>query len=187
MSGWLHKLAFSFDKFCVDLFVHSDFHPLLQNSLGHMPVLVFINALLAGTARAVLKGSESVIRGPLPQRPQKTAELVAGTKVMYPQCKQGVFAPSSWHAAAAEQSAKLPDEKLGLEFVHGYEGQSTTSNNMACNRNGHLVYHVAALGIVYDSGSHTQRFFLGHDDDVVCMAMHPDGLKVASGQVCLTN
>lgn len=28
-----------------------------------------------------------------------------------------------------------------------------------------------------------QRFFLGHDDDILCMAMHPDKKTVATGQV----
>lgn len=159
----------------------------MQDSLGYMPAMVFINALLAGTARAVLKGSSGIIRGPLSQRPQKIAELAAGIKVMYPQSKHGVFAPSMWNAPAVEQSAKLPADKLGLEFVHGYEGQSTTSNNIVCNRNGHLVYHIAALGIVFNLKSHAQKFFLGHNDDVLCLAMHPEGLKIASGQVCLVD
>lgn len=149
-----------------------------------MPAIVFVNALLAGTPRMVLKGSASIIRGPLHPRHQAVNELASGTKVMYPQCKQGVFAPSTWNAAAAEQSHKLPVEKLGLEFVHGYEGQTATSNNMACNKHGHLVYHVAAIGIVYDSSAHNQQFFLGHNDDVLCLCLHPDGLKAASGQVC---
>lgn len=145
--------------------------------------MVFINALLAGATRSALKGSASIISGPLPSRPQQISELAAGTKVMYPQCKQGVFAPSSFNAASVEQSSRLPTKKLGLEFVHGYEGRSTTSNNLACNKHGNLVYHVAALGIVYDSKVHTQQFFLGHNDDILCLAMHPQGVKVATGQV----
>ena len=28
-----------------------------------------------------------------------------------------------------------------------------------------------------------QRFFLGHDDDVLCTAIHPDRLTVATGQL----
>lgn len=42
---------------------------------------------------------------------------------------------------------------------------------------------MAGVGIVYDSATHTQRFFLGHNDDVTCAAMHPDGKLVATGQV----
>eukprot|EP00892_Ulva_mutabilis_P006773 jgi/Ulvmu1/4468/UM002_0193.1 len=154
-----------------------------QDSLGHMPAMVFINALLSGATRAVVKGSIGIIRGPLPHRPHHIAELAAGTKVMYSQCKQGVFAPSSLSQATVEQSARLPTEKLSLEFVHGYEGRSTTSNNLACNKHGHIVYHVAAVGIVFDSTAHTQRFFLGHNDDILCLALHHEGSKIATGQV----
>jgi hypothetical protein len=29
----------------------------------------------------------------------------------------------------------------------------------------------------------SQRFFLGHDDDILCLAIHPDRRRVATGQV----
>lgn len=37
--------------------------------------------------------------------------------------------------------------------------------------------------VVYDRVKHRQRFFLGHDDDVSCVAVSPDRTLVASGQV----
>lgn len=43
-------------------------------------------------------------------------------KIKYPQCKKGVWPPSNWDPRAAERSAQLPDVRLKLEFVYGYDG-----------------------------------------------------------------
>lgn len=46
---------------------------------------------------------------------------------------------------------------------------------------------------MYDPARHRQRFFLGHDDDVTSLAIHPDRTLVATGQlganpyVCIWN
>lgn len=43
-------------------------------------------------------------------------------KIIYPQCKKGVFAPSDFDSAARKRSSKPPDIHLQLEFVYGYDG-----------------------------------------------------------------
>ena len=58
---------------------------------------------------------------------------------------------------------------------------------------GKLVYMLAALGIVLDYGSNTQKFFGGksskepkalqHDDDVLALALSPDRKLCATGQI----
>jgi len=45
------------------------------------------------------------------------------------------------------------------------------------------VYHVAALGIVYDRERHKQRFYNAHTDDILCLCIHPVRDVVATGQV----
>ncbi|KAL8169064.1 UNVERIFIED_CONTAM: Echinoderm microtubule-associated protein-like 5 [Gekko kuhli] len=47
---------------------------------------------------------------------------------------------------------------------------------------GEIVYHVAAVGVVYNRQQNTQRFYLGHDDDILCLAIHPLKDYVATGQ-----
>lgn len=54
---------------------------------------------------------------------------------------------------------------------------------MFYNIQGKIVYYVAAVCIVYDRIKHQQQFFLGHDDDIVCLALHPDRRTVATGQL----
>ena len=55
--------------------------------------------------------------------------------------------------------------------------------NLFLNSEGKIVYTAAALGIVYDQDTHTQRFFKGHSDDIVCAAMHPERTLVATGEM----
>ena len=48
---------------------------------------------------------------------------------------------------------------LKLEFVYGYAGVDNTATNIFYTADGKLVYYAAAVGIVYDPTTHTQRFF----------------------------
>ncbi|GFH09145.1 uncharacterized protein HaLaN_04240, partial [Haematococcus lacustris] len=76
-----------------------------------------------------------------------------------------------------------PQAGLQLEFVYGYAGKDNTASNLFWTCDGRIVFYVAAVGIVYNPDNHTQAFFQGHDDDIRCMAIHPDRYIVATGQV----
>lgn len=56
-------------------------------------------------------------------------------------------------------------------------------NNLFYTQTGEVVYHVAAVAIVYNRLQHTQRFYLGHDDDILSLTVHPLKDLVASAQV----
>ena len=45
------------------------------------------------------------------------------------------------------------------------------------------MYHVAAVGIVYNREDHKQRFYNAHTDDILCLCIHPVRDVVATGQV----
>ncbi|XP_067091821.1 echinoderm microtubule-associated protein-like 6 [Osmerus mordax] len=75
-----------------------------------------------------------------------------------------------------------PDEGLRLQFVHGYRGYDCR-NNLFYTQTGEVVYHVAAVGVVYNRQQHVQRFYLGHDDDILCLTVHPLKDYAATGQV----
>uniref|UniRef100_A0A4W6DSW6 EMAP like 6 n=1 Tax=Lates calcarifer TaxID=8187 RepID=A0A4W6DSW6_LATCA len=77
---------------------------------------------------------------------------------------------------------KAPEEGLRLQFVHGYRGFDCR-NNLFYSQAGEVVYHVAAVAIVYNRLQHSQRFYLGHDDDILSLAVHPLKDYVASAQV----
>lgn len=75
-----------------------------------------------------------------------------------------------------------PSRGLALEWVYGYRSFDSKSN-VVCNTRSELVYPVAGLVVVYNRAAHKQRHFLGHTDDVRCLAQNPaDKDWVVSGQ-----
>ncbi|XP_010766444.1 echinoderm microtubule-associated protein-like 6, partial [Notothenia coriiceps] len=76
---------------------------------------------------------------------------------------------------------KAPEEGLRLQFVHGYRGFDCR-NNLFYSQTGELLFHVAAVAVVYDRLKHSQRFYLGHDEDILCLTTHPIKDYAASAQ-----
>jgi len=66
--------------------------------------------------------------------------------------------------------------------VYGFCGRRARQN-LFYNADGRIVYHAAAVGVVYDKSRHEQLFFSGHDDDITALDLHPDKVKVVTGQV----
>ncbi|CAB1335195.1 unnamed protein product, partial [Coregonus sp. 'balchen'] len=83
---------------------------------------------------------------------------------------------------AMKKRERAPGSGLKLHFIHGYRGYDCRSN-LFYTQTGEIVYHVAAVGVVYNRQQNTQRFYMGHDDDILCLAIHPLKDYVATGQV----
>lgn len=81
-----------------------------------------------------------------------------------------------------QSTGTLPASKLVLHHVHGYRGVDCR-DNVHFTGDGELLYFVAGVAVVADIDRNTQRFFTGHDDDIVSVALHPDGTTVATGQI----
>lgn len=58
-------------------------------------------------------------------------------------------------------------------------------NNIRFLKNGNIVYHAAAVGIVLDQNNNTQKFFNKHTDDITAFDLHPDDETVATGEVII--
>ena len=76
----------------------------------------------------------------------------------------------------------LPNAKLELEFVHGYRCHDTR-NNLRYTKDNNIVYHTAAVGIVYNKEKNTQIIFNEHFDDITSFAIHPNKKYVATGEI----
>ncbi|RHY00831.1 hypothetical protein DYB30_001110 [Aphanomyces astaci] len=88
--------------------------------------------------------------------------------------------PTNWTSKPDDNEAPL--SSLELSFVYGYRGFDTR-NNLSFGADANtIIYHAAALGIVYDKQHHRQIFHYGHTDDIMCLAVHPEGHLVASGE-----
>ena len=55
--------------------------------------------------------------------------------------------------------------------------------NLYYTKEGHLVYHVAAVGVVFNKTNHSQSFYTCHTDDILCLGPHPSMDRVATGQI----
>ncbi|CAF3456731.1 unnamed protein product [Rotaria socialis] len=78
-----------------------------------------------------------------------------------------------------------PKASLRLEWVYGYRAANCRSN-IHLTENGELVYFSAAVAIVQSISSRDrcqQRFFLGHDDDIISSCLHPNKNIIATGQI----
>jgi HELP motif/WD domain, G-beta repeat len=75
-----------------------------------------------------------------------------------------------------------PNTSLELKFVYGYRGWDCRNNISYADSTQEIVYHVAGVGIVFNSEKQTQIFNTEHDDDILCLAVHPEGHTVATGE-----
>nr|XP_055052698.1 echinoderm microtubule-associated protein-like 2 isoform X1 [Misgurnus anguillicaudatus] len=80
----------------------------------------------------------------------------------------------------------LPERKLKLQWVYGYRGRDCRSN-LYLLPTGEIVYFNASVVVLYNVEEQQQRHYLGHNDDVKCLAIHPDMVTIATGQVAGTS
>ncbi|CAK9107654.1 Echinoderm microtubule-associated protein-like 6 (EMAP-6) (Echinoderm microtubule-associated protein-like 5-like) [Durusdinium trenchii] len=75
------------------------------------------------------------------------------------------------------------DETMSLEWVHGYNAQRSRSSVLYLP-NGDVAFPAANLGVVFNKqGGGVQRFFTDHTDQVSCLALHPEGTLIVTGQL----
>ncbi|MBZ3880418.1 Echinoderm microtubule-associated protein-like 6, partial [Sciurus carolinensis] len=89
------------------------------------------------------------------------------------------------HAVPFLKREKAPEDSLKLQFIHGYRGYDCR-NNLFYTQAGEVVYHIAAVAVVYNRQQHSQRLYLGHDDDILSLTIHPVKDYVATGQGFVT-
>ncbi|KAF1393580.1 hypothetical protein PFLUV_G00017520 [Perca fluviatilis] len=81
-----------------------------------------------------------------------------------------------------DHKVALPDRKLKLQWVYGYRGRDCRSN-LYLLPTGEIVYFNASVVVLYNTEEQQQRHYMGHNDDVKCLSVHPDMVTIATGQV----
>jgi WD40 repeat protein len=76
------------------------------------------------------------------------------------------------------EQPKLPF-RLELGATMGYAGGSCL-RNLRFLASGQFVYSVGSVVVIGDEKDPSQRFFTAHADEVSCLEVHPDGIKVVS-------
>eukprot|EP00698_Gefionella_okellyi_P024818 TRINITY_DN8858_c0_g2_i2.p1 TRINITY_DN8858_c0_g2~~TRINITY_DN8858_c0_g2_i2.p1 ORF type:complete len:1516 (+),score=383.82 TRINITY_DN8858_c0_g2_i2:1229-5776(+) len=90
-----------------------------------------------------------------------------------------VYPPTDFRKSV--NSSSVPKEGLALEFAYGLRA-SATAQPMQRLSSGEVVYAVGSLAAVYHPATHAQRVFTEHTDAILCIAVHPNGRYVATGQ-----
>nr|XP_033810290.1 echinoderm microtubule-associated protein-like 2 isoform X1 [Geotrypetes seraphini] len=98
-----------------------------------------------------------------------------------------MYVPDSLVASySLEVKAELPQQRLKLDWVYGYRGRDCRSN-LYLLPTGEIVYFIASVAVLYNVEEEHQRHYLGHNDDIKCLAVHPDMVTIATGQVAGTS
>ncbi|XP_060113782.1 echinoderm microtubule-associated protein-like 1 [Heteronotia binoei] len=98
-----------------------------------------------------------------------------------------MFVPDAVVATySLDAKLELPHKKLKLDWVYGYRGRDCRAN-LFLLPTGEIVYFVAAVAVLYNVEEQRQRHYLGHTDDIKCLAVHPDMVTLATGQVAGTS
>jgi len=95
--------------------------------------------------------------------------------------KGAVREPSNW--VEPEDIGDVPDASLELKFVYGYRGWDCRNNISFADSRFEIVYHVAGVGVVFNSKENKQLHNTEHDDDILCLDVHPEGHTVATGEI----
>jgi microtubule-associated protein-like 6 len=95
-----------------------------------------------------------------------------------------VVAPTSGVTIETDEvkAVKIPESSLELEWIHGYRS-ADCSNNLRYLRDGGMVFQAAAIAVTMAKSSNRQHFMTEHSDDIIALAVHPDGLLVATGEM----
>uniref|UniRef100_A0A8C3GC86 EMAP like 3 n=1 Tax=Cyclopterus lumpus TaxID=8103 RepID=A0A8C3GC86_CYCLU len=74
-----------------------------------------------------------------------------------------------------------PPERLELDWVYGYRGRDCRAN-LYFLPTGEALFFIACVVVLYHINNRTQRHYHKHTDCVRCLTVHPDKVRVASGQ-----
>lgn len=72
----------------------------------------------------------------------------------------------AWRGREDMADRSAPSCHLRLEWVYGYRGHQCR-NNLYYTAAKEIVYFVAGVGVVYSPREHRQKFYLGHQDDII--------------------
>ena len=87
--------------------------------------------------------------------------------------------PDNWNPATF--NPRVPDIKLELDYVYGYRSRQAHNNVHWVEAPTTIVYHSAAVCVVGNIVTRTQTYFLGHEDDVLCLDYNKERRICASG------
>lgn len=92
------------------------------------------------------------------------------------------YIPSAVETYKLNVKGAVPSKTLALDWVYGYRGKDSRFN-LHLLPSGEVVYFMAAIVVLHNVEEGVQRHYQGHNDDVKSIAIHPDNVTIATGQV----
>lgn len=128
-----------------------------------------------------LKGLSPIppIKKPIENKEEDKKEEKKETPSSILDILEGIKEPSKYLKSPYTQTHP-PRKELKLSYIYGYRSQESR-NNIHYLKDGSIVYHAAAVGIVHDKHNNSQRFFNLHRQTISAIAFHPDGIRVSTG------
>ena len=87
--------------------------------------------------------------------------------------------PSEWREPL--DGGHAPPDSLSLEWAYGVRCHDCRGH-VHWSASGEAIFPAATVGVVFDVHGRRQRFFVGHTAELLCLALHPNGVYAASGQ-----
>lgn len=102
-------------------------------------------------------------------------------------CRTTFLSPASMTPALLARSGQRPAVAIDIEFIYSINTSlHSGSNILALPGDGSgpiLLYASAAVAVLHDLSTHSQRYFRGHTDDITCLSLSPCGQWAATGCV----
>ncbi|XP_052268743.1 echinoderm microtubule-associated protein-like CG42247 [Dreissena polymorpha] len=76
-----------------------------------------------------------------------------------------------------------PDKTLKCDWVYGFRGRDARHNLLVLPQTGELVYFVASVVVLYNRERDSQRHYIKHNEEIMCMSLHPNQYLIATGQM----
>lgn len=138
--------------------------------------------LLARVARQADRHKDPVLSPAKMSTREKTSQAEGNSIKMFMRGRPiTMFIPSDVENYS-DMKTELPPDRLKLEWVYGYRGRDCRANVFLLPT-GEMLYFIASVVVLFNSEERTQRHYLGHTDCVKCLAVHPDKIRVATGQI----
>lgn len=142
----------------------------------------------ASTSKLLAKGMKNAdkhkdpVVSPAKMSTREKNSLAEGTIKMFMRGRPiTMFIPSNVENHD-EVRTELPPERLKLEWVYGYRGRDCRAN-VYLLPTGEIVYFIASVVVLFNYEERTQRHYFGHTDCIKCLAIHPDKIRIATGQI----
>lgn len=80
-----------------------------------------------------------------------------------------------------EINDSIPNLKVTLDFVHGFNTENIRSN-LRYNNYNEIIYHTSRLGVIYNKEFKKQTYHMNHENTIISLDINDKGTMVITGE-----